>query len=107
MDYITIATTGNAIDFGDLTVAREIWLVFLMPQEVYLVVVIRAPYSNVIDYITVATTGNATDFGDLTVARYFLAGASNATRGVFAGGYTGGESKCYRLHHYCHNRKCY
>jgi hypothetical protein len=23
MDYITIATTGNAIDFGDLTVARE------------------------------------------------------------------------------------
>jgi hypothetical protein len=22
MDYITIATTGNAVDFGDLTVAR-------------------------------------------------------------------------------------
>jgi hypothetical protein len=45
--------------------------------------------SNVIDYITIATTGNATDFGDLTVARYFLGGASNATRGVFAGGSTG------------------
>jgi hypothetical protein len=40
------------------------------------------------DYITIATTGNAVDFGDLTVARHNLAGVSNATRGVFGGGYT-------------------
>jgi hypothetical protein len=42
---------------------------------------------NVIDYVTIQTLGNATDFGDLTVGRYGLGGCSNATRGVFGGGY--------------------
>jgi hypothetical protein len=44
---------------------------------------------NVISYVTLATTGNATDFGDLTQARYALAGTSNNTRALFAGGTTG------------------
>ena len=35
-----------------------------------------------------ATTGDASDFGDLSVSTGYLAGsvASNATRGLFAGG---------------------
>ena len=39
------------------------------------------------DYVTIASTGNATDFGDATIAVKGRAGASNGTRGVFAGGY--------------------
>jgi hypothetical protein len=52
MDYITIATTGNATDFGDLTAATHFSWQFLMLQEVYLVVGAFGPDTNVIDYIT-------------------------------------------------------
>ena len=88
MDYLTIATTGNSQDFGDLTQARTggvgtvasptrgIWAGGDTPAD-----------TNVIDYITTSTLGNAADFGDLTLARNQLGGASNAVRGLFAGGY--------------------
>ena len=45
--------------------------------------------SNVIDFVTISTLGNAQDFGDTTVAVSALAGASNSTRGLHAGGRTG------------------
>jgi hypothetical protein len=72
MDYITIPTTGNATDFGDLTAARYGLAgassgfrgVFGGGNTYPL-----ASYSDVMDYITIATTGNAVDFGDLTVTR--------------------------------------
>ena len=47
------------------------------------------PGTNRIDYITIATLGDGTDFGDLNNARWDAAGSSNATRGIFAGGYIG------------------
>ena len=39
-----------------------------------------------IDYWTFASPGNATDFGDMTNNRGGLAGCSNGTRGIGAGG---------------------
>ena len=42
---------------------------------------------NIIEFITISTIGNSTDFGDLTVARTSK-GCSNATRGLFGGGYS-------------------
>lgn len=42
--------------------------------------------TNTIDQITISTTGNSTDFGDLSVATNALAGASDATRGIWGGG---------------------
>jgi hypothetical protein len=85
MDYIDIVSTGNASDFGDLTVVRTegqgnssfTRAVFPGGDE-----------SNVIDYVEFATTGNASDFGDRTVALVGVAGHSNVTRGLSAGGYT-------------------
>ena len=88
MDFLTIATTGNTSDFGDLTQARTggvatvasptrgIWAGGDTPSD-----------TNVIDYITTSTIGNAADFGDLTLDRNQCGGASNAVRGLFAGGY--------------------
>ena len=38
------------------------------------------------DFVTISSTGNANDFGDLTVAVQNPLTASNATRGIFAGG---------------------
>jgi hypothetical protein len=90
MDYITIATTGNATDFGDLTVAT--YSLAGCSSTTRGVFGGGNGYSNVIEYITIATTGNATDFGDLTVGRQGLAACSSTTRGVFGGGTTPSNS---------------
>ena len=71
IDYITMATAGNATDFGDLTTTvvkaggsanstRALFAGGFTASDVY---------SDVLDYFTIASTGNSTDFGDLTVAR--------------------------------------
>jgi len=85
IDYITIATAGNATDFGDSTEARERVRgagsstrgIFMGGQN--------PSASNVMDYITIAATSNATDFGDLTAAGYGLACVSSSTRQVAGG----------------------
>ena len=90
IDYITIATTGNATSFGNLTVARD----SLAGVSNGIRGVFGGGFAStaVMDYITIATTGNATSFGNLTVARYGVSGISNSTRGVFGGGNTGSYS---------------
>ena len=66
IDYVTISSTGNATDFGDLTVARYYAQAVSSgtravngsgPDT-------NSNASNVMDYITIASTGNATDWGD-------------------------------------------
>jgi hypothetical protein len=74
MDYITIATTGNATNFGNLTVSRG--LLAGVSNATRGVFGGGTTSSAVMDYITVATTGNATNFGNLTVGRAELAGVS-------------------------------
>jgi len=90
IDYVTISTPANAIDFGDLTV-----------KEYYTAANSNGTndrgvfgggvgsVQNIIEYVTISTPGNATDFGDLTTARGYLASTSNATndRGIWGGGY--------------------
>ena len=68
MDYITIASTGNATDFGDDQVGPDGYQGACSNGT-------RATVGggngavNIIAYLTIASTGNTTDFGDLTVAR--------------------------------------
>ena len=85
IDYVTIATTGNATIFGNLTVARR-YLAACSNSERG-VFGGGSPSGSRIDYVTIATTGDAINFGNLTVARYYLAACSNGERGVFGGGY--------------------
>ena len=86
IQYITIATTGNAADFGDLTQARDSSATMSSPTRM----VVRGANNNTISYITMATTGNAQDFGDFTAAvDYGLGGVCNSTRGIFGGGHPG------------------
>ena len=81
IDYITISTTGNAIDFGDLLMwqqqggvcnggsgdrglfsgGRGAW-----PEN----------QNEIISYVTVSTLSDAVDTGDLTEERRFMAGVS-------------------------------
>jgi hypothetical protein len=88
IDYITIATTGNASDFGDLTVSRHRLAACSSSTRGVFGGGYGPTFSNVLDYITIASVGNATDFGDLTVARRKPGACSSITRGVFGGGGT-------------------
>ena len=94
MGYITMASTGNAQDFGDLSG-------FSTNYDAGINGSVRGIYAgsgvvtntaaNVCHYVTMSTTGNTQNFGDLTVQRTNGAsGASSATRGVIAGGRTPG-----------------
>ena len=73
---MTIATLGNATDFGDLTAARA----GCGGTDN----AVRATFSggstgsvvNTIDFVTIASTGNAQDFGDLTVGRTHSSGSN-------------------------------
>ena len=90
IEYITIATTGNAIDFGDRTVVgRAIAAASSSTRVVMAGGYTPAGTSNVMDFITTATTGNAQDFGDLLLALNAMCNACNSpTRGIFSGGNT-------------------
>ena len=95
IDYITIATAGNAADFGELSVNRPEAAGFSSPTRGICAggypTADGTTMSNVIDYITIATTGNASDFGDLTQARQASSSASSQTRGVVAAGFVYGS----------------
>jgi hypothetical protein len=88
IEYITIATTGNAIDFGNLSSDRNRASacsngsrgVFGGGSAG------DANQKDIIEYITIASTGNTTDFGDLTVAKSGIGACAGNDRGVFAGG---------------------
>jgi hypothetical protein len=86
LDYITIATLGNATDFGDHTGLSYGCATADLTKGV-IAGGSDSTVRNYIDYITIQTTGNASDFGDLTVARNQLAATSDATYGVFSGGF--------------------
>jgi hypothetical protein len=81
IDYVTISTTGNSIDFGDLlSPTISICGVSNSSRGVF------AGGTNVIQYVTIASIGNAIDFGDLSSSISFPSGCSSSTRGVFFGG---------------------
>ena len=82
IDYVTIATTGNATDFGDLTVARGYLASCSSSTRGLFGGGESTGYSNVIDYVTIASTGNATDFGDLTGTRRSFSGCSDVHGGL-------------------------
>ena len=91
IEFVTIASNGNPIDFGDTTSQNYrsgccssstrgvIALGFVAPNFSKV---------NTIDQVTMATAGNATNFGDLFQTRANMSSASSPTRGFFAGGET-------------------
>ena len=92
IDYITIATPGNATDFGDLTVGRRSMNAVSNGSRGAWGGGYGSGYTNVIDYITIASPGNATDFGDMTTNHGYGAGSvSNETRGAWGGGNAGSD----------------
>jgi hypothetical protein len=89
IDYITIATTGNAIDFGDITQIRRRAAGFSDRTRGICAGGATPTAVNTIDYVTISSTGNAADFGDLIgTGSCDNTGMSNSTRGICKNGYT-------------------
>ena len=91
IDFINISSTGNAADFGDLTVARGDFsgTISSRTRGVFAGGYFPSPATryNTIDYVTIASTGDAIDFGDLPRTANSGTPLSSATRGIYAGGY--------------------
>ena len=83
--YVEIATTGNSVDFGDLTVTKRYGAGCSNNTRGVFGCGSNPGMNNTIDYVTIATTGNAVDFGDSIVNNNHYAGISNSIRGVWAG----------------------
>jgi len=89
IDYVTIAQTGNSVDFGDLSVLRESGSQCASQTRGIIFGGRNQPANAAlasIDYVQIMTTGNAADFGNLSVTRFATQSCSNAVRGLtFAG----------------------
>ena len=92
IDYVTIATAGNATDFGDLTESKNQIAGAGSRVRGYCLGGGNHPTNNrlnTIEYITFSSTGNGTDFGDLNTTnaseKSRMAAANSGTRAVTTG----------------------
>jgi len=94
MDFVEIATLGNAVDFGDMTLGRTANQCGSSSTRGILA---GGSYpgrpstgETQIDYITFQSGGGGNDFGDMSFeGTHKGSGISNGVRGVFCGGYDG------------------
>jgi len=104
ISYITIATTGNSIDFGANRnglkgsyapgLSNSTRGLFISAQT-------HPSYQAITDYVTIATTGTCTEFGDVVDNRYGGAASASSTRGIYAGGVQGATSPGTNFISYC------
>ena len=79
MGYVTIATTGNATDFGNYTSSR--YAVFGLSNSVTGIIG-GGTSGQVMNKITIATTGNATTAGSQGGSANAIGGASDCHGGL-------------------------
>ena len=89
MNYVTIASTGNAVKFGECSVTHYASAATFSSPTRGVIAGGGTPSGNATEFITIATTGNASDFGDCVVAHQGGAGASSSVVGLVGGGYGG------------------
>ena len=69
ISYVTITSTGNSTDFGDLTTNSGNNTGTSNGTEERAVQASGGANSEIINYFTINSTGNASDFGDLSRGR--------------------------------------
>ena len=81
IDYTTIATLGNAIDFGDVTGTGADRAGCSSPTRA--ICALGASNSDTtVNYVQIMTTGNSIDFGDLNQGTYEASALSNGHGGL-------------------------
>ena len=88
IQYFTIQSAGNSIDYGDLTVGTRGSSAVSSSTRGICKNGSTPSYPGTIDAFEISTLGNALDFGDQATASAAGGGASSPTRGIFGGGYT-------------------
>ena len=89
IEFVTIASEGNATDFGDrIQVGRVPAVASNDTRCVMASAKTGSGNQNTIDKVEFATAGDATNFGDLSSKRTAMCMSCNSTtRGIFSGGY--------------------
>ena len=91
INLITIASTGNASDFGDMSRTRNGGGGNVSSSTRALVAggydIDTTATVTSIDYFVMSSSGGGNDFGDLTEASNAFGGLSNDTRGIYGGAY--------------------
>ena len=88
-DYITLSTTGNAIEFGDTNAIYAQGCCADRTRGLFAGG--DSPAAQDIDFVTIASLGTYADSGaNLNGCQQYSEGLSNETRGVFAGGFNPG-----------------
>ena len=100
IDFTTIPTRGNSLDFGNLTIAKFGAGGIGSPTRGLFCGGGTPTRQSAIDYITIASEGDAQDFGDLFGSARTIAGSSggNSVRGLTFGGATAASTDntiCY------------
>ena len=98
IDYITIASFGESIEFGDLSFDNPAGLNQANSPTRGIFAGGFAPHNGSpgapaqpalattkIQFVTIPTLGNSQSFGDLTNLTTYTSGASNSVRGIYAG----------------------
>ena len=93
IDYITIASTGDVVDFGDFGTADTSSGVssrgcVSSPTRAVFGGGETPTQLNNMDFVTISTLGDSQDFGDLSEIVRHIDGCSNSVRGLFGGGAT-------------------
>ena len=86
LEYITIASEGDSIGFGDLTGGQGHGATCSSSTRGLFGGGYQPSLGNTVDYIQIQTLGNALDFGDLFLATGYGGAGASPTRAIFCGG---------------------
>ena len=95
MDYVTIASEGDSIDFGNLTQSRPTYggSFASSTRAIWAGGYTGGSAVNTMEYVQIMTLGNALDFGDLHTAVFNQHACSSPTRGFIISGSPSSFSK--------------
>ena len=89
INYITMSTLGNAVDFGDsVNILKYSNGCSNAVRGIRSNGQLAPANSNIMEFITIASTGGTQEFGDATITDRDRGAAASSTRAVFAGGFT-------------------
>ena len=98
IEYITIASEGNSIDFGNMTAARYYTSSASSSTRSITMGGNTPSVVNTIDYVQIMTLGNALDFGDMSSTRLTDgSGFSNGVEAFVCGGSYPGTNQHYEI----------
>ena len=86
IEFITIASTGDSNEFGELSSSRWGAAGVNSPTRGVFAGGATPTLIKSIEFVTIATLGDSQDFGEVSTAARNIFPACSSTRGVFAGG---------------------